>query len=43
MNGEVYQNHINQQFNTKFKMPVGYYVALMSWPRASRTPARMAG
>ena len=30
MNVEVYQNHINQKYNTKFKMPVVYYSTLMS-------------
>lgn len=30
MNVEVYQDHINQKYNTKFKMPVVYYSTLMS-------------
>ena len=30
MNVEVYQNHINQKYNTKFKMPVVYYSTLMA-------------
>ena len=30
MNVEVYQNHINKKYNTKFKMPVVYYSQLMS-------------
>lgn len=30
MNVEVYQNHINKKYSTKFKMPVVYYSTLMS-------------
>ncbi len=30
MNVEVYQNHINKTYNTKFNMPVVYYSTLMS-------------
>ncbi|KPK37887.1 MAG: heterodisulfide reductase [Gammaproteobacteria bacterium SG8_47] len=30
MNVEVYQDHINAKYNTKFKMPVVYYSTLMS-------------
>ncbi len=30
MNVEVYQDHINEKFGTKFKMPVVYYSTLMS-------------
>lgn len=30
MNVEVYQSHINKQYNTKFKMPVIYYSTMMS-------------
>jgi heterodisulfide reductase subunit B len=30
MNVEVYQDHINQKYGTKFKMPVVYYSTLMS-------------
>lgn len=30
MNVEVYQDHINQKFGTKFKIPVVYYSTLMS-------------
>lgn len=30
MNVEVYQDHINQRYGTKFKMPVVYYSTLMS-------------
>jgi heterodisulfide reductase subunit B len=30
MNVEVYQDQINQKYNTKFKMPVVYYSALMT-------------
>jgi heterodisulfide reductase subunit B len=30
MNVEVYQDHINQKYSTKFKMPVVYYSTLMA-------------
>lgn len=30
LNVEVYQDHINKKYNTKFKMPVVYYSTLMS-------------
>ena len=30
MNVEIYQDQINEKYNTKFKMPVVYYSALMS-------------
>jgi len=30
MNVEIYQDHINQQYNTKFSMPVIYYSTMMA-------------